>query len=150
MPLSSAFVGLALIATFGSTVGYLLSWRSVTLVLDCQISLFLSLPSTSILVRGGDYSSGIIGCAATGATSLQLFRFDAQGIRNVIPAPVVPIPNGFVLTLSDSNVGVDTAGLYQCEAKNNSATTKRENATIYVDGIVFKKVHFQRNILFCN
>ena len=150
MPLSSAFVGLALIATLGSTVGYLLSWRIVTFVLDCQISLFLSLPSTSILVNGGDYSSGIIVCVATGATSLQLFRVDAQGSRSVVISQSIHIPNGFVLTLSDSNVGVDTAGLYQCEAKDNSATTKRENATIYVDGIVFKKVHFQRNILFCN
>ena len=118
--------------------------------LDCQISLLLSLPSTSILVKGGDYSSAIITCFATGVTSLELFRFDAGGSRSVVSTTKVPVPNGFTLAFANPNVGVDAAGLYQCEAKDNLGNTKRENATIYVDGIVFKKVHFQKNILFCN
>ena len=143
MPWSSAFVGLSALAfkakadAFKAKADILLPNVELAQRNICFLdfaTVFLSLPSTFILVKGGDFSSGIIACVATRATSLLLFRFDAKGSCSDVLTPVVPIPNGFALGLYDSNIGIDTAGLYQCEAKDNSGTTKRENSTIYVDG----------------
>ena len=92
-------------------------------------------------MKGRDYSSGILTCTATEATSLQLFRFDnVPGTVHSVSVPVIPILNGLFLTFSDSNVSTGTTDFY-CEATNGSYFIRR-HIVVHFDGMFFRNGKF--------